>query len=117
MGDQEEPLSGRDETAGFKVAWVQEVACHLARAETSELAVRTARWEPFDMTMLERYFGHALDYSFGPRQVAGLAEFARHTEHGAPTQTRHALPVAKPVLPQVPRHSTQYGSSRRCSAS
>ncbi|GAA3475576.1 hypothetical protein GCM10018966_001020 [Streptomyces yanii] len=82
------------------MAWVQEVACHLARAETFELAVRTARWEPFDATTLERYFSRALDYSFGPRQVAGL--FAGRTEHGASTQTRHALPVAEPVLPYVP---------------
>ncbi|MGW3493054.1 menaquinone biosynthetic enzyme MqnA/MqnD family protein [Streptomyces sp. NPDC001020] len=56
----------------------------LARAENSELAARTAYWEPFDATTLERYFGRALDYSFGPRQVAGLTEFARRTEHEVP---------------------------------
>ncbi|MEU9123330.1 menaquinone biosynthesis protein [Streptomyces sp. NPDC048506] len=56
----------------------------LARAENAELAARTARWEPYDAPTLERYFGRALDYSFGPRQVAGLAEFARRTGHGVP---------------------------------
>ncbi|MFI1370065.1 menaquinone biosynthetic enzyme MqnA/MqnD family protein [Streptomyces griseochromogenes] len=56
----------------------------LARAENAELAARTARWEPFDVPTLESYFGHALDYSFGARQVAGLAEFARLTGHGVP---------------------------------
>jgi chorismate dehydratase len=56
----------------------------LARAETAELAARTARWEPYDAPTLERYFGRSLDYSFGPRQVAGLAEFARRTGHDAP---------------------------------
>lgn len=55
----------------------------LARAENSELAARTARWEPFDATTLERYFG-AVDCSFGPRQVAGLAEFTGPTGHRAP---------------------------------
>ncbi|MFE7358229.1 MqnA/MqnD/SBP family protein [Streptomyces sp. NPDC057543] len=53
----------------------------LAGAENSELAARTARWG--DATTLERYFG-AVDYSFGPRQVAGLAEFAGPTGHRAP---------------------------------
>ncbi|MGA4538713.1 menaquinone biosynthetic enzyme MqnA/MqnD family protein [Uniformispora flossi] len=56
----------------------------LARAETAELAARTARWEPFDAPTLARYFGRALDYSFGPRQIAGLTEFARRTGHPAP---------------------------------
>ncbi|MFE7112921.1 MqnA/MqnD/SBP family protein [Streptomyces sp. NPDC057575] len=55
----------------------------LARAENSELAARTARWEPPDATTLERYFG-AADYSFGPRQVAGLSEFAGPIGHCAP---------------------------------
>ncbi|WP_343230831.1 menaquinone biosynthesis protein [Yinghuangia seranimata] len=56
----------------------------LARTENSRLAARTARWEPFDAPTLESYFGRALDYSLGPRQVAGLVEFARRTGHEAP---------------------------------
>jgi chorismate dehydratase len=56
----------------------------LARAENAELAARIARWEPFEEKTLAHYFGRALDYSFGPRHLAGLAEFARRTGHPAP---------------------------------
>ncbi len=40
------------------------------------MAAQVARWEVFDATVLERYFT-TLDFSFGPRQLAGAREFAR----------------------------------------
>ncbi len=46
----------------------------LARVE--EVAARAARWEVFDPGTLARYF-RALDFDLGPRQLAGVAEFAR----------------------------------------
>ncbi|MBT8227185.1 MAG: menaquinone biosynthesis protein [Dactylosporangium sp.] len=45
-------------------------------AELDDLAVAAARWEPFEASTLARYF-RILDFSLGPRQVAGLCEFAR----------------------------------------
>jgi chorismate dehydratase len=48
----------------------------LSRGELDELAAAAARWEPFDAATLRTYF-QALDFSLGPRQVAGLREFAR----------------------------------------
>jgi chorismate dehydratase len=48
-----------------------------------EVAARAARWELFDAATLARYF-RGLDFSLGPRQLAGLREFARRAaEHGA----------------------------------
>jgi chorismate dehydratase len=41
-----------------------------------EVADRAARWEPFDAATLATYF-RGLDFSLGPRQLAGLREFAR----------------------------------------
>lgn len=43
--------------------------------ELDEVAASAARWEPFDADTLAGYF-RALDFSLGPRQVAGLQEFA-----------------------------------------
>ena len=40
------------------------------------VAAQAARWEEFDADVLERYFT-TLDFSFGPRQLAGAREFAR----------------------------------------
>ncbi|WP_229882393.1 menaquinone biosynthetic enzyme MqnA/MqnD family protein [Streptomyces alanosinicus] len=65
----------------------------LARTENAELAARTARWEPFEERTLAHYFGHTLDYSFGPRQMAGLAEFARRTGHPVPSDVERATSV------------------------
>ena len=48
----------------------------LCLAELDEVAEAGARWEPFDAATLATYF-RALDFSLGPRQVAGLREFAR----------------------------------------
>ena len=48
----------------------------LALAEVDKVAAQVARWEEFDAAALERYFT-TLDFSFGPRQLAGAREFAR----------------------------------------
>jgi chorismate dehydratase len=45
-------------------------------AELDEVAAAAARWEPFDAATLASYF-RVIDFSLGPRQVAGLCEFAR----------------------------------------
>ncbi|MFL6128793.1 MAG: menaquinone biosynthetic enzyme MqnA/MqnD family protein [Mycobacteriales bacterium] len=47
-----------------------------ALAALDEVAERAARWEPFDAGTLRAYF-ETLDFSLGPRQLAGLREFAR----------------------------------------
>ncbi|HZB47762.1 MAG TPA: menaquinone biosynthesis protein [Mycobacteriales bacterium] len=47
-----------------------------ALAALDEVAGRAARWEPFDAATLRDYFA-TLDFSLGPRQLAGLREFAR----------------------------------------
>jgi chorismate dehydratase len=47
-----------------------------ALAALDEVARRAARWEPFDAGTLRAYF-ETLDFSLGPRQLAGLREFAR----------------------------------------
>jgi chorismate dehydratase len=48
----------------------------LALEEVDKVAEQVARWEVFDAPVLERYFT-TLDFSFGPRQLAGAREFAR----------------------------------------
>ncbi|MCL6537835.1 MAG: menaquinone biosynthesis protein [Acidothermus sp.] len=48
----------------------------LSLARVEEVAASAARWEDFDVQTLVRYFT-TLDFSLGPRQLAGLAEFAR----------------------------------------
>jgi len=48
----------------------------LALDEVDKVAAQVARWEVFDAAVLERYFT-TLDFSFGPRQLAGAREFAR----------------------------------------
>jgi chorismate dehydratase len=60
-----------------------------ALAHVSEVAEAGARWELFDADTLATYF-RTLDFSLGPRQVAGLQEFAR----------RAGLPV-EPVFVDV----------------
>lgn len=44
--------------------------------ELDVAAAAAARWEPFSAETLATYF-RTLDFSLGPRQVAGLREFAR----------------------------------------
>jgi len=44
--------------------------------QIDEVADRAARWETFDAATLATYF-RGLDFSLGPRQLAGLREFAR----------------------------------------
>lgn len=48
----------------------------LAVESVDKVAAQVARWEEFDAEVLERYFT-TLDFSFGPRQLAGAREFAR----------------------------------------
>jgi chorismate dehydratase len=48
----------------------------LCLSELDEAARAAARWEPFSEQALAEYF-RALDFALGPRQVAGLREFAR----------------------------------------
>jgi len=48
----------------------------LCLSELDEVAASAARWEPFDAATLATYF-RTLDFSLGPRQIAGLREFAR----------------------------------------
>jgi chorismate dehydratase len=69
----------------------------LCLAELDEVAAAAARWEPFDAATLAAYF-RTLDFSLGPRQVAGLREFAgRATAAGAapplPAGGPHFLPA------------------------
>ena len=47
-----------------------------ALAHVEDVAATAARWEVFDPDTLATYF-RTLDFSLGPRQVAGLQEFAR----------------------------------------
>ena len=66
-----------------------------ALARLDEVADRAARWEPFDARILRSYFA-ALDFSLGPRQRAGLAEFARRAgAWGA------VPPGAEPVFAEI----------------
>lgn len=51
-----------------------------ALAHVDEVAAAGARWEVFDAATLAHYF-RTLDFSLGPRQVAGLREFARRAGH------------------------------------
>ena len=46
-----------------------------AIAHVDEIAAQAARWEVFDAPTLATYF-RTLDFSLGPRQLAGLVEFA-----------------------------------------
>jgi chorismate dehydratase len=48
----------------------------LCLTELDAVAEAAARWEPFDAVTLRAYF-QVLDFSLGPRQIAGLTEFAR----------------------------------------
>lgn len=64
----------------------------LAMAEVDKVATQAARWEDFDAATLERYFT-TLDFSLGPRQLAGVREFARRvgTQIGADPEVRIEL--------------------------
>lgn len=64
----------------------------LCLAELDEVARAAARWEPFDAAALATYF-RLLDFSLGPRQVAGLREFARRAT---------AAGAAPPLPPEGP---------------
>jgi chorismate dehydratase len=55
----------------------------LCLTEIDDAAAAAARWEPFTAAELADYF-RTLDFSLGPRQIAGLREFAaRATAAGA----------------------------------
>jgi chorismate dehydratase len=64
----------------------------LCLAELDAVAAAAARWEPFSAAELADYF-RALDFSLGPRQVAGLREFA------ARAAARGAVPALPPDAP------------------
>lgn len=49
----------------------------LAQAEVREVCRAGARWAAFDEELLLDYYTRALDFSLGPRQLAGIAEFVR----------------------------------------
>jgi chorismate dehydratase len=66
----------------------------LCLTELDQVATAAARWEPFSAAELAGYF-RALDFSLGPRQIAGVREFAaRATAAGAAA----ALPADGPVF-------------------
>ncbi len=66
----------------------------LCRAELDEVAAAAARWEPFDAATLASYF-RVLDFSLGPRQLAGLREFARRAAASG------ATPPPPPAFPHL----------------
>jgi chorismate dehydratase len=65
----------------------------LCMAELDDVALAASRWEPFDAATLADYF-RALDFSLGPRQVAGVREFARRAA------ARGAVPPLPPGGPE-----------------
>jgi chorismate dehydratase len=60
----------------------------LSMEEVEKVAEQAARWEAFDAGTLRRYFT-TLDFSLGPEQLTGIAEFARRV--GFPDQARVEL--------------------------
>lgn len=57
----------------------------LSMEEVAKVAEQAARWESFDADTLQRYFT-TLDFSLGPDQLTGIAEFARRV--GFPPRAR-----------------------------
>jgi chorismate dehydratase len=57
--------------------------------EVAKVAEQAARWEPFEASVLERYFT-TLDFRLGREQLAGIAEFARRagSSTGFPTDVK-----------------------------
>jgi chorismate dehydratase len=66
----------------------------LSLEEVRKVAEQAARWESFDEELLRRYFT-TLDFSLGPEQLAGIAEFARRV--GFPPRARVELLPGRPV--------------------
>ncbi len=62
-----------------------------ALAHVDEVAAAAARWEDFDPATLATYF-RTLDFTFGPRQVDGVVEFARRA-HAAGAVTEVVTPA------------------------
>jgi chorismate dehydratase len=62
-----------------------------ALGHVEQVAAQAARWEVLDAATLTRYF-RTLDFSLGPRQLAGLAEFARRAV-AVGAVAHHASPV------------------------
>ena len=72
-------------------------------SRVDEVAERAARWEPFDAATLATYF-RALDFSLGPRQLEGLAEFARRAAlTGVVPPARLRMFPGSPLVPAAPR--------------
>ncbi|MBL1102268.1 menaquinone biosynthetic enzyme MqnA/MqnD family protein [Streptomyces coffeae] len=63
----------------------------LSLEHLDEIAVRAARWAPFDPALLETYFS-TLDFGLGPRHLGGMTEFARRI--GATTDYHWLAPVS-----------------------
>ncbi|MFJ6016879.1 menaquinone biosynthetic enzyme MqnA/MqnD family protein [Streptomyces sp. NPDC092952] len=68
----------------------------LAMAEVDKVCEQAARWEVFDEQALRRYYTEALDFSFGPRQVAGVREFARRVAPDSGFGPELAITVLRP---------------------
>jgi chorismate dehydratase len=66
-----------------------------ALGHVDEVAAQASRWEVFDGPTLANYF-RTLDFSLGPRQVAGLREFA-----GRAAAAAAVPPIAEPVFAAV----------------
>ncbi|WP_035801733.1 menaquinone biosynthetic enzyme MqnA/MqnD family protein [Kitasatospora mediocidica] len=71
----------------------------LSMAEVGQVAAQVARWENFDAAVLERYFGEALDFSLGERQLAGIAEFARRVGHDSGFAPDVVVRLLEPAVP------------------
>ncbi|OEV03331.1 menaquinone biosynthetic enzyme MqnA/MqnD family protein [Streptomyces oceani] len=53
----------------------------LAMEEVTKVAEQASRWEPFEASVLERYFT-TLDFRLAEEQLAGIREFARRLDGG-----------------------------------
>jgi chorismate dehydratase len=67
----------------------------LSLEQVEVVAKHAARWEAFDASALATYF-RALDFSLGPRQLAGLREFARRVAPYAGTPADVSLRFLRP---------------------
>ncbi|MEO3755945.1 menaquinone biosynthesis protein [Streptomyces sp. B6B3] len=70
----------------------------LSLDEVGKVAEQAARWETFGVDVLERYFT-TLDFRLGPRQLAGVEEFARRIGDGGPVPRVQLLGSQDPDRP------------------
>jgi hypothetical protein len=86
----------------------------LALREVEAVAAHAARWEGLDPAALVRYF-EALDFDLGPRQLEGLAAFARKAAlrgeappfAGVEGLIQNRLPIGRPWPPDGQPFSDQ----------